>query len=134
MADATGSVRMADNEPSHGRRSRVRGSSFVGVAGVCLARRISHGSDRGYRPAVDVDIASGDVARAIGDDKGPEVGDLVRAAGAVEGDATELAYQFTAGRLVIAAGRRGHGVQHPLRAFGVDESGQHRVDSDSSGA
>ena len=35
---------------------------------------------RGYRAAVDMEIGSGDVARAIGDDKRHEFGDLVAAA------------------------------------------------------
>ena len=78
---------------------------------------------RGYRAAVDMEIGSGDVARAIGDDKRHEFGDLVAAAGTVEDDAAELAYQFTAGGLIVAAGHRGHGVEHPLSAFCVDEAG-----------
>jgi hypothetical protein len=80
---------------------------------------------RGYRAAVDMEIGSGDVARAIGDDKRHEFGDLVAAAGTVEDDAAELAYQFTAGGLIVAAGHRGHrghGVEHPLSAFCVDEA------------
>jgi hypothetical protein len=36
---------------------------------------------RGYRAAVDMEIGSGDVAGAIGDDKRHEFGDLVAAAG-----------------------------------------------------
>ena len=51
---------------------------------------------------------------------------LDAAAGTVEDDAAELAYQFTAGGLIVAAGHRGHrghGVEHPLSAFCVDEAG-----------
>jgi len=83
------------------------------------------GSYRGYRSAVDMEISSGDVAGAIGDQKRHEFGDLLGAPGTVEDDAAELAYQFITGGLIVAAGQRGHGVEHLLSAFCVDEAGQH---------
>src|SRR5712671_3991025 len=111
--------------PVKGEMPHSGSSSLSASRGSVWGSRDLASSYRGYRAAVDMEIGSGEVARAIGDDKRHEFGDLVGPAGTVEGDAAELAYQLSAGGLLVAAGHRGHGVEHLLSAFCVDEAGQH---------
>ncbi len=88
-------------------------------------------SDGGQRSSVDHVLASVDRGSAIGDQEGDEFGDFRGTAGAPDWDAAERVHQTATRGFLVDPVLLREAEDESMRCLRFDESGRHRVDTNS---